>query len=134
MRTHDVTGGGGLRLHVREWGKADGPLILFIHGWSQYHLSWAAQYESPLTEEFRLVALDLRGHGMSEKPLEAEHYVDARLRGHDQRTRPTASGPRRMVVRWVCHLRLSAGLRLRRNRPSTSLEVQWRLGRKRSAR
>lgn len=27
--------GGGGRLHVREWRKADGPPILFIHGWSQ---------------------------------------------------------------------------------------------------
>jgi pimeloyl-ACP methyl ester carboxylesterase len=34
MQAHTVRGG-GLRLHVREWGKADGPPILFIHGWSQ---------------------------------------------------------------------------------------------------
>ncbi len=32
---HDVQPGGGLRLHVREWGRSDGPRILFIHGWSQ---------------------------------------------------------------------------------------------------
>ena len=25
MQTHTVAGGGGLQLHVREWGKADGP-------------------------------------------------------------------------------------------------------------
>jgi hypothetical protein len=31
-RIHTVQGGGGLRLHVREWGTADGPPILFIHG------------------------------------------------------------------------------------------------------
>jgi len=35
MKVHAVRGGGGLRLHVREWRKADGPPILFIHGWSQ---------------------------------------------------------------------------------------------------
>ena len=38
MRTHTVKGGGGLRLHVREWGNADGPPILFMHGLSQNHL------------------------------------------------------------------------------------------------
>ena len=43
MKTHTVRGGGGLRLHVREWGKADGPPILFIHGWSQNHLCWVKQ-------------------------------------------------------------------------------------------
>jgi pimeloyl-ACP methyl ester carboxylesterase len=76
MKAHTVRGGGGLRLHVREWGKEDGPPILFIHGLSQSHLCWDKQIESPLRHEFRLVAFDLRGHGMSEAPLEAEHYTD----------------------------------------------------------
>jgi hypothetical protein len=30
--THTVRGGGGLRLHVPEWGKTEGPPILLIHG------------------------------------------------------------------------------------------------------
>jgi non-heme chloroperoxidase len=83
MRAHSVRGGGGLMLHVREWGNAGGPPILFIHGWSQNHLCWARQYESALADEFRLVAYDLRGHGMSEAPLEPEHYVDGRLWADD---------------------------------------------------
>jgi non-heme chloroperoxidase len=83
MKVHTVEGAGGLRLHVREWGKPDGPPILFIHGWSQNHLCWAKQYESALADEFRLVAYDLRGHGMSEAPLEAEHYTDATLWADD---------------------------------------------------
>jgi non-heme chloroperoxidase len=80
---HTVQGGGGLRLHVREWGKADGPPILFIHGLSQSHLCWAKQYQNSLAEEFRLVAYDLRGHGMSEAPLEPEHYSDGALWADD---------------------------------------------------
>ena len=55
MRTHTVRGGGGLRLHVREWGREDGLSILFIHGWSQNHLCWAKQYESALAGEFRML-------------------------------------------------------------------------------
>jgi non-heme chloroperoxidase len=80
---HTVRGGGGLALHVREWGRPDGPPILLIHGWSQSHLCWARQYESALAEEFRLVAYDLRGHGMSEAPLGPDHYTDGRLWADD---------------------------------------------------
>jgi pimeloyl-ACP methyl ester carboxylesterase len=80
---HTVTGGGGVQLHVREWGNPDGPPILLIHGWSQNHLCWAKQYESALRDEFRLVAYDLRGHGMSDAPLEPEHYMDGRLWADD---------------------------------------------------
>jgi non-heme chloroperoxidase len=83
VRIHSVRGGGGLRLHVREWGRADGPPILFIHGWSQNHLCWSKQYESAMADRFRLVAYDLRGHGMSEAPPGSEHYTDARLWADD---------------------------------------------------
>jgi pimeloyl-ACP methyl ester carboxylesterase len=78
-----VAGGGGLKLHVREWGNPAGPAVLLIHGWSQNHLCWARQYESALAEECRLVAFDLRGHGMSEAPLEPQHYTDGRLWADD---------------------------------------------------
>jgi non-heme chloroperoxidase len=83
MRAHTVQGGGGLRLHVREWGRPEGPPILFLHGWSQSHLCWARQYESALAEEFRLVACDLRGHGMSQAPPEPQHYTDPSLWADD---------------------------------------------------
>jgi non-heme chloroperoxidase len=82
-KTYSVKGGGGLQLHVREWGRPDGQPILFIHGWSQNHLCWAKQYESSLADEFRLVAYDLRGHGMSEAPLAPEHYTAGELWADD---------------------------------------------------
>jgi non-heme chloroperoxidase len=82
-KIHAVQGGDGLRLHVREWGRPDGPPILLIHGLSQNHLCWAKQYHSALADEFRLVAYDLRGHGMSQAPLEPGHYADGQLWADD---------------------------------------------------
>ena len=72
--THQVTGHGGVALTVREYGRADGPPILLIHGWSQSHLSWARQLTGPLAERFRLIVPDLRGHGSSAKPDAASAY------------------------------------------------------------
>src|SRR6478736_4180601 len=83
MQQHTVPGGGGLKLHVREWGKPNAPAIFFIHGWSQHHLCWQAQIGSSLGETYRLVAMDLRGHGQSEAPLEAEHYTRGELWADD---------------------------------------------------
>ena len=79
MEIGTVIGGGGTRLHVREWGHRDAPPILFVHGWSQHHLAWRHQFESSLADEFRLVAVDLRGHGMSEAPTDVEAYTSGDL-------------------------------------------------------
>ena len=78
MRFHSVPGGAGTKLHVVETGNAAGPPIVFIHGWSQSHAIWTRQFNAhELLERFRLIALDLRGHGDSEKPLAG--YDDSAL-------------------------------------------------------
>ena len=81
MQSHMITGGGGIRLHVVETGNSSGRPILFLHGFSQCALAWSRQLNSDLADTFRLVALDLRGHGFSDKPAEA--YADARLWAED---------------------------------------------------
>ncbi|MDR6265197.1 alpha/beta hydrolase [Roseobacter sp. N2S] len=81
MQSHTVSGGGGCKIHVTEQGSKDAPTLLFVHGWAQHNICWQAQ--SPLAENFRLVALDLRGHGASETPPEVADYTDATLWGND---------------------------------------------------
>lgn len=83
MRAHTIYAGANLKLHVRDFGPQDAPPILLIHGWSQHHVCWIKQFESSLAEEFRLVAMDLRGHGQSESPLGAENYSTGRLWADD---------------------------------------------------
>jgi pimeloyl-ACP methyl ester carboxylesterase len=81
VQTHMVTGGAGTTLSVKESGQATGQPILFIHGFSQCWLAWRKQLDADLANEYRLVALDLRGHGRSEKPQEG--YGDAHLWADD---------------------------------------------------
>lgn len=67
-RPHTVKGPGGVSLHVAEAGNPEGPAILFVHGFCQSHLAWRYQLQSELARDFHLVAMDLRGHGDSDKP------------------------------------------------------------------
>ncbi|HET7847913.1 MAG TPA: alpha/beta hydrolase [Pseudolabrys sp.] len=76
MQTHTIKGAAGVNLHAREYGNPAGIPILFIHGWSQSHLCWSRQYESMLADDARMVAIDLRGHGMSDAPTEPDQYTD----------------------------------------------------------
>jgi len=81
MKTYTVIGGGGLKLRVEETGNPNGKPLLFIHGFSQSRLCWNKQMQSDLASDFRLVSMDIRGHGLSEKPKDA--YGDSRLWADD---------------------------------------------------
>lgn len=81
MRDHVIEGGGGVKLQVSDEGPEDAPALLFVHGWAQHRVCWQAQ--APLAGRFRVVTLDLRGHGASGKPAEDAAYTDAALWGAD---------------------------------------------------
>jgi non-heme chloroperoxidase len=81
MKTHTITGGGRTQLHVVETGNPNGRPILFLHGVSQSSLTWTLQMSSSLADSHRLVAMDLRGHGASDKPRDA--YGDSQLWAED---------------------------------------------------
>ena len=81
MKHHRITGGGGIQLHVVETGNPGGRPIMFIHGLSQCWLTWNRQMNSDLAYDHRLVAMDIRGHGLSDKPRDG--YADSRLWADD---------------------------------------------------
>jgi pimeloyl-ACP methyl ester carboxylesterase len=68
----------GVTVSVCEWGNPAGPEILFIPGLAQSVLSFNRQTDSALAREFRLVAYDLRGHGLSDKPADPACYQEGR--------------------------------------------------------
>ena len=63
-----------LRFHYRDWG-GSGKAVLLLHGLSSTSHIW--DLVAPLlVDDFRVIALDLRGHGQSDKP-EDDYSFDA---------------------------------------------------------
>ena len=78
-----ISGAGGLPIAAMEWGKPDGPAILFLHGFSFAKEFWRRQNTVDLASGSHMVAIDLRGHGASGKPWTAEQYQDTQLWADD---------------------------------------------------
>ena len=53
---------------VRYWDEGTGAPIVLIHGLANSVLTWRKNIE-PLSREFRVIALDLPGHGLSDMPM-----------------------------------------------------------------
>ncbi|MEO3433978.1 alpha/beta hydrolase [Inquilinus sp. CAU 1745] len=101
IETYTVEGGGGVPLSVMAAGPRDGPAILFIHGFSQSCLCWMRQFEGALAERYRLVAFDLRGHGVSGRPERTASYTAGRLWAEDVAAVIAGSGiDRPALVGW----------------------------------
>src|SRR5580692_5392655 len=88
----------GLTISAQEWGNPAGPEILFIHGFSQSHLSWMRQVDSDLAKEFHIVTYDLRGHGNSDKPLDPAVYRNSKAWGDEVQAVMDATGLKRPVL------------------------------------
>ncbi|WP_186453875.1 alpha/beta fold hydrolase [Denitratisoma sp. DHT3] len=54
-----------LRLHYADWGNADAPLVLMVHGGYDHCRSWDWM-AAGLRADWRVIAPDLRGHGDSD--------------------------------------------------------------------
>ncbi|SUE28829.1 hydrolase [Nocardia farcinica] len=59
---------GGVRINVRELGA--GRPVLLIHGWSLSSEAWDRQIRVLAERGHRVLAMDLRGHGGSDAPLD----------------------------------------------------------------
>src|SRR5215468_10472428 len=58
----------GVNLHIAEAGPPDAPLVLLLHGFPEFWYSWRNQI-APLAERgFHVVAPDMRGYSLSDKP------------------------------------------------------------------
>ena len=65
-----------IRLRVLEWGRDNRDTVIFLHGGSLTSHTWDLACAS-LSAEYRCVAIDLRGHGDSEWPADADYRLEA---------------------------------------------------------
>jgi pimeloyl-ACP methyl ester carboxylesterase len=68
---------GDVRLHYAERGAGD-RLVIFLHGFPECWYSWRHQLAA-LGERFHVVAPDMRGYNLSDKPPRVEDYRIERL-------------------------------------------------------
>ncbi|MFH1133953.1 MAG: alpha/beta hydrolase [Nanoarchaeota archaeon] len=51
-----------------------GPTLVFLHGWGLNWTAWKEEISYFSKEGYSTLAIDLRGHGLSGKPMKAERY------------------------------------------------------------
>src|SRR5438105_13928539 len=65
---------GGVKIHYVVRGKEDGEPVLLIHGFTvNIETQWAPVLQA-LARDYKVIAMDCRGHGGSEKPRDPAKY------------------------------------------------------------
>jgi pimeloyl-ACP methyl ester carboxylesterase len=62
----------GIRLHYVEAG--EGPLVVLLHGFPEFWYSWRSQIPALAQAGFHVVAPDMRGYNLSDKPRRVSAY------------------------------------------------------------
>jgi pimeloyl-ACP methyl ester carboxylesterase len=75
ISTRTLTLASGVRVRVAESGPRDGTPIVLLHGWAATIYTFRHALELLPAEGFRVIAPDLRGFGLSDKPLTRHAYA-----------------------------------------------------------
>ena len=70
---------GDVRLHYVESGASHGPLVVLLHGFPEFWYSWRNQIPALAAAGWRVLAPDLRGYNLSDRPAEVRAYRPAYL-------------------------------------------------------
>jgi pimeloyl-ACP methyl ester carboxylesterase len=70
-----VTSSDGTELHVEVFGVEERPTVVLVHGWTEALRYWAYLIRE-LSDQFRIVAYDLRGHGHSGRAAGDDYSLD----------------------------------------------------------
>lgn len=70
----------GVRVHYQEAGHKTAPPLVLIHGFASSTLVWSKVFLTLAEAGFRVIALDMFGHGYSSKPRFGEYTIDGQAR------------------------------------------------------
>jgi pimeloyl-ACP methyl ester carboxylesterase len=70
--SHHYANVNGIRLHYAESGSGDN-LVILLHGFPEFWYSWRHQLVA-LGKSYRVVAPDMRGYNLSDKPTQVKDY------------------------------------------------------------
>jgi pimeloyl-ACP methyl ester carboxylesterase len=79
LSTRFLTVDGGIRLRMVEGGPRDAHPLLLVHGWGGFTYSFAETIPALLHAGYRVLAVELPGHGLSDKPADDSWYSSASL-------------------------------------------------------
>jgi len=92
----------GVRIHYAQClppqGKDEIGTIILLHGFPDYHGSWWKQMLALATAGYRVVAPDLRGYGLSSRPLGVESYSEAAVVGDVAALAKHVCGPKKLSL------------------------------------
>jgi len=72
----------GLTVRAIECGPADGPAVFLVHGWACSVYTFRRNLRALADAGFRVHSADLKGHGLSDKPLAPTEYGTEAMAEH----------------------------------------------------
>ena len=90
----------GLKVRVLERGNPQSPPVVLVHGWGCSAYVFRLNMPALADAGFRVIAVDLKGHGLSDKPVAPDEYTIDSLVEH-LRDILDALEPRSPAIRWA---------------------------------
>jgi len=72
----------GERVRIVESGDRDAPPLVFLHGWGCSAYAWRHFTGPAAAAGWRTISIDMRGHGLSDRPADADKYCRAAMVDH----------------------------------------------------
>jgi pimeloyl-ACP methyl ester carboxylesterase len=82
VRSHGLRLPSGTRVRVVEAGHESAPALLCVHGWGGCAYTFRHQLEAFSARGWRVIAPDLKGHGLSDKPTARGEYTRPAMLRH----------------------------------------------------